>query len=96
MTKKKSITINTLARMMQKEFLATRHEIRSDITERFNKVDNDIVYLHNSFNMLDKKIDKIAEEIKEIKTQLEKVVYRPELQALERRIAVLEKKFGIG
>ena len=106
MAKKKSITIDTLARMMQKEFLATRHEIKSDMTKKFNKVNDDISYLHSSFSMLDRKIDEVGiklskkmdeiiGEVKDIRVRLEKVIFRPELEIIERRVAKIEKSLGI-
>ena len=49
-----------------------------------NKIENDVSYLRQWTAMLDKQID-------EIKEQLEKVVYRHELRALEKRIERLEK-----
>ncbi len=101
---KKAITLETLAIMVQKGFngieerMATKAEldgvkkevnsIRKEMDERFNKVDDDIRYIHGS-------LDVIQREISEIKKQLERVVYREELEAVKARITRLEKKLGI-
>ena len=77
-------TLDGLARMIQGEFSASRKETN----ERFNKVDDDISWIHGS-------LDVLRREISEIRNELGKVVYRHELEALQTRVATLEKKLGV-
>ncbi len=90
------MTLETLAGMIEKGFeeTATKRElndglngIRMEMNDRFNKVDDDIRYIHGS-------LDVIRREIEEIKTQLNHVVYRDELEEVKARILTLEKKLA--
>ncbi len=91
MKEAKETTVDTLARMVDEGFKEVHEQFRSvrkGMNERFNKVDDDIRYIHSS-------LDVIQREISEIKEQLKRVVYREELEAVKARIARLEKKLGI-
>ena len=92
------MTLDGLARIIQEEFSASRKETNerfnkvderfNKVDERFNKVDDDISWIHGS-------LDVLRREISEIRNELGKVVYRHELEALQARIATLEKKLGV-
>lgn len=89
----KKVTLETLAEMVQRGFeeTATKAELRSFreyVDERFNKVDDDIHWIHGSLEL-------IQREIADIKEKLNNVVYRHELEALRERIAQLERKTGL-
>ena len=75
--------LEPFAAAIQGDIKGLRDEIREGFT-RMSKIEDDVSYLRQWTTMLDKQID-------EIKEQLEKVVYRHELRALEKRIERLEK-----
>ena len=89
----KKVTLEKLAEMIQRGFAGTDERFekvatKEEMQERFNKVDDDISWIHGS-------LDVLRREISEIRNELGKVVYRHELEALQARIATLEKKLGV-
>ncbi|MDO8470323.1 MAG: hypothetical protein Q7S84_04945 [bacterium] len=96
--KDKKVTIEQLAKMVERGFAGTDEHFNkiekkvderfNKVDERFNKVDDDISWIHGS-------LDVLRHEISEIRNELGKVVYRHELEALQARVATLEKKLGV-
>ena len=89
----KKVTLEKLAEMIQGGFAGTDERFekvatKEEMQERFNKVDDDISWIHGS-------LDVLRREISEIRNELGKVVYRHELEALQARVATLEKKLGV-
>jgi len=89
----KKVTLEKLAEMIQRGFAGTDERFekvatKEEMQERFNKVDDDISWIHGS-------LDVLRREISEIRNELGKVVYRHELEALQARVATLEKKLGV-
>ncbi|MBM3205744.1 hypothetical protein FJZ41_02790 [Candidatus Shapirobacteria bacterium] len=82
--KKKNISIDQLAQMVQRGF----NETAVNMDRRFEHVDK-------RFDAVDKRLDKLEQGHEEIKLRLDNVAYRFELVELQRRVEILEKKTGI-
>lgn len=95
----KKMTLEKLAEMVARGFagtderskqLATKADLlafREEVEERFNKIENDISWIHGSMDVL-------RRELADIKEKLDQVVYRHELEQLRERVDKLERKLG--
>lgn len=82
-----NMTIDDLARLVQGGFDGINKQMRDGfnlVDEGLNGVESDTKYLRGWADVLDRRID-------EIKQQLDKVVYRHELDALRKRVEKLEE-----
>jgi len=80
MKKDKTITIETLAGMVQKGF---------------EGVDKQFMVTNEEIRFLGGKIDGIEMELMDIKKRLDNVVYRHEYEILKERVVLLEKKIKL-
>jgi hypothetical protein len=84
--KKKNISIDQLAQMVQRGF---------DETAKKDEMDRRFEHVDKRFDAVDKRLDKLEQGHEEIKLRLDNVAYRFELVELQRRVELLEKKTGI-
>lgn len=90
-SKKQKMTLDNLAILIQQEFIASKkgmHNGFGKVYERFNKIDDEISWIHGTLEL-------IQREITDIKKKLENVIYRHEFEKLKDRIEEIEKKVGI-
>lgn len=77
--------------LAQREFLASKKEIHDEFGKvygRFNKIDDEITWIHGSLEL-------IQREVSEIKEKLKNIIYRHEFETLKNRIEAIEKKVGL-
>lgn len=86
----KEITIEDLARMVQKGFNETNGRIdafENKVDERLGKVETQLVDLNHMVDQIDRRLFSIEEDMAEIKTKKHK--------ELEKRVTFIEHKLGI-
>lgn len=83
--KRKIITIEALAGMVQEGF----EDMRGEMNKRFDVVDEGLV-------IVDGRLSAIEMELMDIRKKLDNIVYRHEYEMLKDRVVALEKKLSIG
>ena len=97
-TRKKEVTVNELAVMVQKGFVGIdeRFEIIDErferIDERFDRIDEHSEKMEENLILISRRFDEFEVELIEIRKKLDNIVYRHEYEILKDRVAALEKK----
>ena len=79
--------IEPFARVVQGEFVVQRRYFDEKLQEVKLELKDDVHYIHSS-------LDVIHRELQEIRSELSKVVYRHELEAVTRRVDEIERKMA--
>jgi SMC interacting uncharacterized protein involved in chromosome segregation len=84
--KKKEITIDDLAGMVQRGFV--------QMDNRFDQVDKRFVQMDGRFDRIEAELKEIKTDISDLKLRADECVYRFEFRELDKRIRKLELKFA--
>lgn len=88
--KKRNITIDDLAVMVQKGFEETATKEQVDV--RFDKVEGRLDKVEGRLMKIEIRMDNVESEIEEIrKHQIAHTIYRDEFEKLQNRVKALEK-----
>lgn len=96
--RKKSITLDDLARMVQVGFAVAASKTKErfdEVDEQFDAVNKQFDEMKEESRLVNGRLDSIETELIDIKKKLDNIIYRHEFEILKDRIRELEKKVGI-